>query len=349
MKKYMIVVSLVIISFIGLQEANAGALAKGIARVAAVAGRKLVAGFAEEVGKELARQAIDSFSKKKEQESADTQYRLGWEFDEQKSYAEAARWYLKAAQKGHVGAQYNLGDMYYYGDGVQQSYAEAFYWFEKAAYQGDADALYNLGIMYDNGYGVRKSFSEAARWYLKAAKKGHVGAQYNLGDMYFYGEGVQQSNSDSFYWTEKAAYQGFAKGQTALGLMYFYGEGVTRSYSKAFYWNEKAADQGLAQAQYNLGHMYDYGYGVKHSVSDAVYWYRKAARQGHKLAEDNLRELITALVQKSLHRLGYYSGPIDGKLGSKTRNAIRQYQSYHQLYVDGRISKSLLTRLGLRF
>ena len=51
-------------------------------------------------------------------------------------YAEAVKWYRKAAEQGHARAQYSLGFMYYNGRGVPQDYAEAMKWYRKAADQG---------------------------------------------------------------------------------------------------------------------------------------------------------------------------------------------------------------------
>jgi hypothetical protein len=55
-------------------------------------------------------------------------------------YAEAARWYRKAAEQGYARAQYDLGYMYFYGRGVSQDRKEANRWFAKAADQGDERA-----------------------------------------------------------------------------------------------------------------------------------------------------------------------------------------------------------------
>jgi len=41
-------------------------------------------------------------------------------------------------------------------------------------------------------------------------------------------------------------------------------------------------------------------------------------------------------VQAGLTQLGYDSGPVDGVMGSRTRSAIKKYQSDHKLLVDGR-------------
>ncbi|MFK8284951.1 hypothetical protein ACI75W_09130, partial [Capnocytophaga canis] len=57
--------------------------------------------------------------------------------------------FLESANKGHSGAQYDLGSMYYYGDGVPQDYYEAVKWYRKAAEQGNASGQNNLGLMYE--------------------------------------------------------------------------------------------------------------------------------------------------------------------------------------------------------
>ena len=51
-------------------------------------------------------------------------------------YKEAAKWYLKAAEKGHAQAQYKMGTMYTLGKGVYKDRIEAAKWFGKAAQQG---------------------------------------------------------------------------------------------------------------------------------------------------------------------------------------------------------------------
>ena len=40
-------------------------------------------------------------------------------------------------------------------------------------------------------------------------------------------------------------------------------------------------------------------------------------------------------VQAALKKAGYYDGPVDGKLGTKSRKAIRDFQSDNGLKVDG--------------
>ena len=52
----------------------------------------------------------------------------------------AAKWYRKAAEQWHAEAQYLLGRMYRFGEGVEENDAEAEKWFRKAAAQGHKKA-----------------------------------------------------------------------------------------------------------------------------------------------------------------------------------------------------------------
>jgi hypothetical protein len=59
------------------------------------------------------------------------------------------------------------------------------------------------------------------------------------------------------------------------------------------------------------------------------------------------KRLQTAQVQTSLLELGYNVGKVDGKLGSKTRAAIKAFQKKQQLSVNGKISQQLLEHLKM--
>ncbi len=56
---------------------------------------------------------------------------------------------------------------------------------------------------------------------------------------------------------------------------------------------------------------------------------------------------LVVQVQRRLASAGYYSGPIDGVIGSGTRRAIRAYERSHGLPVDGVIHRRLLATMGL--
>jgi len=99
-------------------------------------------------------------------------YKIAEVYYLQEDYAEAAKWFSKAAVQGNAKAQSMLGTMYSNGQGVPQDYAKAKKWYRKAAVQGLAEAQSELGFMYMVGRGVQKDYAEAAKWYRKAADQG---------------------------------------------------------------------------------------------------------------------------------------------------------------------------------
>ena len=76
----------------------------------------------------------------------------------------AAEWYRRAAERGHIDAQYNLGCMYLRGEGVPSDPMEGLRWLRCAADQGDGQTLGFLAEVHRNGYyGVPSDLEEAER------------------------------------------------------------------------------------------------------------------------------------------------------------------------------------------
>jgi uncharacterized protein len=98
--------------------------------------------------------------------------------------------------------------MYFKGAGVPRDYAEAIRWYRKAAEQGDATAQISLGFIYHYGRGVPQDHAEAVRWYLKAAEQGEADAQIKLGVMHSQGEGVLQDYVQAYKWLNRASANG---------------------------------------------------------------------------------------------------------------------------------------------
>ena len=68
------------------------------------------------------------------------------------------------AEQGNSEAQYNIGRMYYKGDGVPKDYKEAVKWYRNPAEQGSAGAQLDLGSIYKNKL---KNLCEARYWYTE--------------------------------------------------------------------------------------------------------------------------------------------------------------------------------------
>lgn len=115
-------------------------------------------------------------------------------------YAVAHQILRRLADKGDAFAQFNLGQLYARGWGVQRDYAEATGWLRKAADQGLAIAQHYLGLAYTDGDGVPQDDAEAARWFRLAADKGYPKAQLHLGLAYADGRGVPRDLINAYTW-----------------------------------------------------------------------------------------------------------------------------------------------------
>lgn len=131
-------------------------------------------------------------------------------------YETAYREWLPLARNDDPAAQRNIGHLYRSGLGVPQDFAEAARWYRRAAELGLASAQVNLGSMYLQGQGVAEDPKEAALWFERAARQGHPIAQYNLGAMHLKGLGVPRSEPHALGWLNLAARQGH---QPALDLL----------------------------------------------------------------------------------------------------------------------------------
>ncbi|MDR6771532.1 peptidoglycan-binding domain-containing protein [Azospirillum sp. BE72] len=61
---------------------------------------------------------------------------------------------------------------------------------------------------------------------------------------------------------------------------------------------------------------------------------------------DEMRLAFISGAQEALNEHGFNAGPVDGKMGSRTRTAIRSYQRAAKLPVDGCATQGLLDHLN---
>lgn len=70
---------------------------------------------------------------------------------------------------------------------------------------------------------------------------------------------------------------------------------------------------------------------------DLVKEVKRSIRKSYKSTPRN--------IQRALKGGGYYDGPIDGKIGKRTRRAIRKFQSSKGLQVDGVVGRKTWKKL----
>ena len=207
----------------------------------------------------------------------------------------------KAALHGDVFAQYTLGLAYHEGRGVASDPDKASLWYRRAAEQGHVEAQYALGNVLEKAGNA----DEAHAWYTKAAMHGHAAAQKILSSEKWKDVAAPIAAPQSHAPTQNAAEMspealeklheqaeaGDMDAQYNLGILYYNGEGAPQDYVQAMNWFHLAAQQGDADAQFNLGIMIGRGEGVKKDPKISLQWFQKAAEQGHAEAKDIIAKM----------------------------------------------------------
>ena len=191
------------------------------------------------------------------------------------NYAEAIKWYRKAAEQGYAVAQNNLGNCYFNGYRVDQDCLEAAKWYSKITDCGNATIRSNLDDY--SCYEAISDYEKAIEHCVNDAEQGNIVAQNSLGNYHYdvaifkYGESIR--------WYRQAAEQGHAVAQSNLNR--FICNSASHDYVEAIKWYRKATEQGYAVAQSNLGNCYYYGNGVERNCVEAFKWYHLAGQQGY--------------------------------------------------------------------
>jgi TPR repeat protein len=200
---------------------------------------------------------------------------------------------------------WQTGSDYYSGRTIPQDYAEAVKWWRKAAEQGYAKAQFNLGICYRCRLGVKRDYKEAVKWFRKAAEQNHAGAQHELAASYQFGHGVEEDEVEALNWHRKAAEQNHAESSGSLGYAYLHGAGVEKNETEAVKWLRQAADQLDEYALCDLGICYQNGGGVPQDRSEAYKLFKISAameQEGATLLKSLVEQMNSAEIAEGERR-----------------------------------------------
>ena len=164
---------------------------------------------------------------------------------------EAIFWYRKAADQGHVRAQFDLGLRYEHGQACAGSGAGAGV-VPPRGEQDYAPAQYMQGVLHDRDDGPAPDSQQACACYCRAAAQGHSLAQFALGLRHDNGQDVPQDYAAAWDWYALAARQGHARAQMNLGLMAASGQGGPLDLQQAYIWLSMAVAAGVAGAEKSL-------------------------------------------------------------------------------------------------
>lgn len=163
----------------------------------------------------------------------------------------------EAADFQYNQAPYDLGCLHEtgYGPDVFKDEAYAAQLYTKAADLGHVEANYRMGRAYEFGeLNCPKDPALSIHFYTGAAERGHALSQLALCAWYMVGvPGVlEKDESEAYEWAKKAAEQGLAKAQYTVGYFTEMGIGCRRDPLEANVWYVRAADQGEERAKHRI-------------------------------------------------------------------------------------------------
>ena len=170
-------------------------------------------------------------------------FSLGFKAYQRGEKLEAVEALRYAADKGHPGARWKLGQMYAQGDGVPENDYEAFKIFEEIINAEDDDtssspnAAYVASSVTALGDYMRKgipgspveiNLPQARQLYFHAASVfGDARAQFELGRMLLNGEGGKANPRQAARWLKLATEKGNLAAQALLGYLLFDGTKIS--------------------------------------------------------------------------------------------------------------------------
>ena len=122
------------------------------------------------------------------------------------------------------------------------------------AAEGDPDAQFNMGQAYRLGRGVETDVAQAEALYARAAAQGHVKAADNYGLLLF----QRGAREEALPYISAAAMRGDPRAQYVLGIAHFNGDLVKKDWRRAYALLTLANSAGLPQARGALAQMDEY-------------------------------------------------------------------------------------------
>jgi localization factor PodJL len=254
-------------------------------------------------------------------------------------FAAAARWFERSAAKGLAPAQYRIGTLFERGKGVRQDMAAARLWYERAAEGGNVKAMHNVAVIYAGDQAGGPNYAKAARWFTEAGQHGLKDSQYNLAVLYERGLGVKQDMAEALYWYSLAARQSdvdAARKADSLSLALAASTLATvQGQLKGFSLKQDSPEANMVAVRDPA-----WQDAPPASVADA-----SSSEMPVLGAVVDMSANPIAQIQGLLNDLGYAVGEPDGKMSTRTSNAIRLFELQAGMKVTGEVTGDLIARL----
>lgn len=156
------------------------------------------------------------------------------------NFNESIKWFKLAANKGHVGAQIDLGHSYYWS--TLKDTAESFRWYKLAAESGNPIAQFELAFRFYYRDTTKEGRAKTLQLLNASAEQDYPDAQKQLGHIYKEGHLLLQDHEKSFDWFCRANQNNNNYANFEIGYCYYHGLGVDRNIDEAKSWLELGGD-----------------------------------------------------------------------------------------------------------
>ncbi len=259
----------------------------------------------------------------------------------QQDFTEAAHWYQKAASQGLAPAQYRIATLFERGKGVPLDMATARVWYERAAERGNVRAMHNVAVIFASVQSGSPNYDKAAQWFISAAEHGLKDSQYNLAVLYERGMGVRKSMGDALFWYSMAAAQDDADaGKRASVLERTLAPATINEVKQRISkWTAKPANQ-----EANVIAVSDQAWQIPDAAPEPMGGTSEHQSSAPPVQTGNPVQRAQELLVKH----GFNIGEPDGRMGTRTANAIRLFELQSGMRVTGEVSEELLNELEAR-
>ncbi len=258
--------------------------------------------------------------------------------------SKAARWFRRAAEKGHAPSQYRLATLYELGKGAPKNRKEAMRWYELAAKSGHVKAMYNLAVLSISGSAQSANYPKAAEWFTKAAEHGLADSQYNLAVLYERGLGVEKDPATAYRWFALAAATGDKNALQKRDELatHMTGDKLEQEKQKMLAWsaqetdwtvNSKAPEPPVEKPRRAASAVEPQ---LPNTQLMNTAWNAQITRLDSSVAE----------AQRLLKQLGYKPGPVDGIAGPRTMAAVRAFEQRKGLPGTGKVTDGLIVQMA---
>ena len=165
-----------------------------------------------------------------------------------KSPVRARSLYERACDGGEPTGCRGLGWLYFQGEGVPADHARAAELYARACSAGDAESCFNLARCHEDGTGVARDRPRAAALYLEACRGGDAAACLNLAILHERGETVTADPRRAVVLFGMACELGETDACAFQGEALLFGLGVDAAPARARELFERACDGGLEAA-----------------------------------------------------------------------------------------------------